>query len=256
MYYICTNNKKLALHTDFMSKLFTLMMLLLIGGSSFAQRHELGIRVGGTALVGDIGKTNYLPTSASIHKISEYGIPAYIGALYRMNVNPYQTIRFNLGYANLIFDDDTATEAYRSNRKIYNSNTMLEANALFEYNFAPVNNEQKGMLSPYIFGGFGGIYASFKRKNNNDNEYYFRKKMILSLPFGVGLKYKFNYNWAVSGELMFRPTFSDGLDFSMVYDSNGKTTNDFVGNKNSNDWVNSITLGVSYSFGRPPCYCD
>ena len=74
MYYICTNNKKLALHTDFMSKLFTLMMLLFIGGSSFAQRHELGIRVGGTALVGDIGKTNYLPTSVSIHKISEYGI--------------------------------------------------------------------------------------------------------------------------------------------------------------------------------------
>ena len=47
MYYICTNNKKLALHTDFMSKLFTLMILLFIGGSSFAQRHELGIRVGG-----------------------------------------------------------------------------------------------------------------------------------------------------------------------------------------------------------------
>lgn len=28
-----------------------------------------------------------------------------------------------------------------------------------------------------------------------------------------------------------------------------------IGNINSKDWVNSMTLGISYSFGRPPCYC-
>ena len=24
---------------------------------------------------------------------------------------------------------------------------------------------------------------------------------------------------------------------------------------NSTDWLNSLVIGVSYSFGRPPCYC-
>ncbi|MGZ5211062.1 MAG: DUF6089 family protein [Kaistella sp.] len=24
---------------------------------------------------------------------------------------------------------------------------------------------------------------------------------------------------------------------------------------NSKDWVNTISLGLTYSFGRPPCYC-
>ena len=21
------------------------------------------------------------------------------------------------------------------------------------------------------------------------------------------------------------------------------------------DWLNSVTIGISYAFGRPPCYC-
>ena len=29
-----------------------------------------------------------------------------------------------------------------------------------------------------------------------------------------------------------------------------------VGNINSKDWFNTISLGISYSFGRPPCYCQ
>ena len=29
-----------------------------------------------------------------------------------------------------------------------------------------------------------------------------------------------------------------------------------IGNINSKDWLNSISIGLSYSFGRPPCYCD
>lgn len=112
----------------------------------------------------------------------------------------------------------------------------------------------------------------------------------MAIPFGVGLKYKFNYNWALFGEFMFRPTFSDSIDYSVIDDSSVKITynkdiladgsksksllqespykeiaeakaaelvkNRQVGNINSKDWVNSVSIGLSYSFGRPPCYCD
>lgn len=112
----------------------------------------------------------------------------------------------------------------------------------------------------------------------------------MAIPFGVGLKYKFNYNWALFGEFMFRPTFSDSIDYSVIDDSSVKITynKDFladgsksksllqespykeiaeakaaelvknrqVGNINSKDWVNSVSIGLSYSFGRPPCYCE
>src|SRR5690606_18377802 len=120
-------------------------------------------------------------------------------------------------------------------------------------------------------------------------QYQSVSQISMAIPFGVGLKYKFNYNWALFGEFMFRPTFSDSIDYSVIDENNvqvsynkdllasGSTTksllqetpyrevaearvadfmqNRAIGNINSKDWVNSITLGVSYSFGRPPCYC-
>ena len=72
-------------------------------------------------------------------------------------------------------------------------------------------------------------------------------KFGFAIPFGAGLKYKFNYNWALFGEFMFRATNSDTLDYSDEYN---------LGNLNSKDWMNSMSLGLSYSFGRPPCYCQ
>lgn len=112
--------------------------------------------------------------------------------------------------------------------------------------------------------------------------------LTMAIPFGVGLKYKFNYNWALFGEFMFRPTFSDSIDYSVVDDKDLRVTynkdilapgstksllqespylqiaeeraaeflkNREIGNINSKDWVNTISVGLTYSFGRPPCYC-
>lgn len=109
------------------------------------------------------------------------------------------------------------------------------------------------------------------------------------VPFGVGLKYKFNNNWSLFGELMFSPTITDQLDYSKLISKDVKSNYNgdiidpttgkslllsapyfnvskereeyllgqrTVGNTKSKDWVNSVTIGLSYSFGRPPCYCD
>ncbi|WP_442878285.1 DUF6089 family protein [Anaerorhabdus sp.] len=29
-----------------------------------------------------------------------------------------------------------------------------------------------------------------------------------------------------------------------------------IGDSESRDWLNTFSLGLTYSFGRPPCYCD
>jgi opacity protein-like surface antigen len=277
-----------------------------------AQRHEIGLRAGMSNLVGDIGQTSYiLQKPMSLDKLSDNGFPGYIGALYRMNFNPYQTLRFDVGYSHIQFDDKLAKEEYRSNRKMWGTNNLLSASAIFEYNFLPVNNEQKSMLSPYIFGGIGGMVfdvtqANLKHDFRRDSdgaamapqneidyvtiaEYSKRNRVTMYIPFGVGLKYKFNNNWALFGELMFSPTLSDQLDYSKLTSKDVKSTynNDIidpatgrslllsapyfnvskeredyflnertVGDTRSKDWVNSVTVGLSYSFGRPPCYCD
>lgn len=281
---------------------------------AFAQRHEIGIQLGTSNLVGDIGKTKYLnPFPNNLDNISNEGIPFYGAIMYRMNLNPYQSLRFRFAYNHVQFNDKYAQEYYRQNRGYSDTNSVYELSAIFDYNFLPVNDEQRSMLSPYIFGGLSGFFFSntqitavndFNRdasgnaitptsdEDFNTNFTYGKRatKFSVAIPFGVGLKYKFNYNWAIFGELMFRATFTDAIDYSKMDNSDVKkiynrdilasanstksllqtepylTVSDQrvedylkareVGNINSKDWVNTISLGISYSFGRPACYCQ
>lgn len=293
--------------------LFGIVALVIAITNLKAQRHELGVRFGMNNLVGDIGNTNYiLQSPLSLDKVSDYGLPLYGGLIYRMNFNPHQTLRFDLGFNHIQFDDKVAKEEYRRNRNMWGTNNLIEADAIFEYNFFPVNNEQKeGLLSPYIFAGIGAMMhdatqANIKHDFRRDadgvaqapvNELDFtttvqysnNRKLTGYIPFGVGLKYKFHYNWAISAEVMLRPTFTDQLDYSNLNEKDLKSTyntdilapntntsllqTDYyylvakareveflksrqVGDANSKDWVNSVTLALTYSFGRPPCYCD
>lgn len=294
------------LNISFMkTKALVLLCLVCSLAMSFGQRHEIGIQAGATSLVGDIGRVDYITNYKSLGGI--YGPPIYIGGVYKLNFNPYQGIKVNFAYAESKFLDYMSDEYYRKRRNNLGSNSSLFLEAAFEYNFLPINNEQKEpMLSPYIFAGLGGMfYSSLRYSLDYENismvdavgnfvlpttEPKVSRKMennlTLSVPFGIGLKYKFNYNWSLFGELVFRPSFTDNLDYShtkedqvrVVYDKAAVaairgdkkylTKEELrqiikpyveglqVGNLQSKDWVNSVSLGVSYSFGRPPCYCD
>ncbi len=220
-------------------KTLVIIALFFINLFAHAQRHEIGIQLGTSNLTGDIGKTKYInPFPNSVNNLSNEGIPFYGAIMYRMNFNPYQSVRFRLAYNHIQFNDKYAQELYRASRGLYGTNSVYEASAIFDYNFLPVNEEQKSMLSPYIFGGISGLMFNTTLEGN---------KFGFAIPFGAGLKYKFNYNWALFGEFMFRATNSDTLDYSDEYN---------LGNLNSKDWMNSMSLGLSYSFGRPPCYCQ
>jgi len=225
-------------------KTLVIIALFFINLFAHAQRHEIGIQLGTSNLTGDIGKTKYInPFPNSINNLANEGIPFYGAIMYRMNFNPYQSVRFRLAYNHIQFNDKYAQELYRANRGLYGTNSVYEASAIFDYNFLPVNEEQKSMLSPYIFGGISGLMFNTTLEGN---------KFGFAIPFGAGLKYKFNYNWALFGEFMFRATNSDTLDYSDEYYSDEYN----LGNLNSKDWMNSMSLGLSYSFGRPPCYCQ
>lgn len=277
-----------------------------------AQRNELGVRLGMSNLVGDIGRTNYiLQKPLDLSKASDWGVPFYGGILYRFNFNPHQTVRLDLGYNQIQFNDKVAKEDYRRQRNSFGKNDVYEASLIFEYNFFPVNNEQKSMVSPYIFGGVGALmFDAPKATMVNDfrrdadgvalapiNELDFTttpvystgKKTTMNIPFGVGLKYKFNYNWAIFAEATFRYTLTDQLDYSRILDKdviatyNGDILSPAtggsllqtgayyavskereaalvrdrnIGDLRSKDWMNTVSLGLTYSFGRPPCYCD
>lgn len=292
--------------------LFSILTLFGTMVSIKAQRHEVGVRLGMSNLVGDVGKTSYiLQAPLDLSRASDWGVPFYGGLLYRFNFNPHQTVRLDLGYNQVQFSDKAAKEEYRKNRNAFGKNDVYEASLVFEYNFFPVNNEQESMVSPYIFGGIGGImFNSPKATLNHDfrrnsdgvaqapidekdfvttTEYTMGKKAVVQIPFGVGLKYKFNHNWGIFAEATFRLALTDQLDHSkmlkkdVVSNYNADIINpatggsllqtgnyytvskereaDFVnkralGDTESRDWMNTFSVGLTYSFGRPPCYCD
>ena len=219
-------------------KTLVIIILFFFSFLANAQRHEIGIQLGTSNLTGDIGKTKYINPLPDGSSFIKYKLPFYGAIMYRMNFKPYQSVRFRLAYNRISFDDRYAQELYRLSRRAKGSNSVYEASAIFDYNFFPVNEEQKSMISPYIFGGISGLMFNTTLEGN---------KFGFAIPFGAGLKYKFNYNWALFGEFMFRATNSDTLDYSDEYN---------LGNLNSKDWMNSMSLGLSYSFGRPPCYCQ
>lgn len=282
MFYICTKFLKSRRFCILrMSKKLTYAFIAILSFLDFAnaQRHEIGVQIGMSNLVGDIGRTNYV-LQKPFGSLSDEGLPFYGGLMYRRNFNPYQTVRLNLGYSHIQFDDAYAKEDYRRMRNLRGTNSVYSADLLFEYNFLPVNNEQVSMLSPYIFGGFSGLLMEGSKPELTINSvsdvqvnYKQEKTFTMAVPFGIGLKYKFNYNWALSGEFTFRPTFSDQVDYSYLEEQDVSVVHtaldeaqtaaivqDFVqqrniGNPNSKDWINSATLILSYSFGRPPCYC-
>lgn len=136
--------------------IYSFFAIILMVGFYKGQRHEIGVQLGMSNLVGDIGKTNYILQKPVLSNIADYGIPFYGGILYRMNFNPYQTVRLNIGYSHIQFIDAVAKEQYRRNRNLWGTNSIMEADLIFEYNFFPVNDEQKSLASPYIFGGIGG----------------------------------------------------------------------------------------------------
>lgn len=281
-------------------KTISITLLLLASSLVFGQRHELGLRLGVSNLVGDMGQSNYLPKrplDALSGHYYRFAYPFYGGIFYKRNVSPQQAFRVDVGRFIVQFDDSIA-EAFKQVRNKTDYNKGWVGELMYEYNFFPINEEQKrGIFSPYVFGGVGAMYsnANVVRTNNQLRpgttapthatdfythfDYERRDLWTMHIPFGVGVKYKFHYNWTAFAELMLRYTFTDALDYSVTKETDYKII-DYtpalsespyreealrrtqehiqqanVGNKNSKDWVNTISLGLSYSFGRRPCYC-
>lgn len=272
------------------------LILGLSFSASIAQRHEIGIFAGGANVIGDIGKSNYInPTPVSYKTDEKFGrIPIAFGALYRFNFNPHMGVRLSGLYGKVLGADVTAPESYKKKRDYVYKNNIIEGALVFEYNFFDINNEDGKKHSPYIFGGVGAfMYDQLKYTVNNtfarnDNGQIIQpqtvateiigkpeKKTSFSLPFGVGYKYKYRGNFVISAEVGFRYTTTDNLDHSFAQESDFTFYNEpgidvntlnqlnsniiksrQVGNTSNYDWYVFTGLTLTYTFGRPPCYCD
>ena len=127
-------------------------------------------------------------------------------------------------------------KGYAFNRNVGDVAVMAEINMFsYDHKYIPTT-----VFTPYLSVGLGTVL--YKRVDGNDEKPVF----VLSLPFGVGVKYKFSKWLRVGAEWSFRKLFDDDIDgvSNMLGDYYGdaKTHN--------NDWISVVDVYVTFGFLR------
>jgi hypothetical protein len=222
-----------------MYKIFHLIFLFFFFSVS-AQIHEIGVFVGGSNYIGDVGSTTYI----SPNELA-------VGILYKWNKNPRLAYRFSMNGAYYSANDADSDEPSRNQRKYYFSNTIKEVSLGIEFNFFDFNlHEVKRKYTPYVHSGlnyfrYRDSYLSSNQIKTDDRTGAF------AIPMTLGIKSNVFPHIIIGLEVGARYTFTDNLDGSNPKDD----TLIKFGNINNNDWYVFSGMTLTYTFGNKPCYC-
>ena len=210
-----------------------------------AQIHEVGVFVGGSNFIGDVGQTTYISPNE----------PA-LGILYKWNKSPRLSYRFSLNGAYYSGDDLDSDDPSRNQRGYQFRNSIKEVSFGLEFNFFDFNlHDVKRKYSPYIHSGLN--YLRFRYSYLQSNQIVAEERIgALAIPMTLGIKSNVSRHIVLGLEVGARYTFTDNLDGSNPKDDTlmrfGATR---FGNINNNDWYVFSGFTLSYTFGRKPCYC-
>jgi len=194
--------------------------------TSFSQRKksgEIGLSVGGSFYLGDINKIPF--------KSPRMGG----GVFYRHTFDTRFAVRGSFNYLNITGNDANSNNEFQQARNFNFKQIILELNAAGEFNFMPfLPANPKYDYTPYVHLGFGTNYLPKGAKQN-----------ILTIPFGVGVKYNMNNNFTLSAEGCLYKTFTDYLDnyYQEISPNNFRKQQFYEGNK---DWYSFFSIKMAY----------
>lgn len=207
-----------------------------------AQIHEVGVFIGGSNYIGDVGSTTYISPNE----------PA-IGILYKWNKSPRHSYRFSYTQSKISANDLDSKEPSRNQRGYRFENNIKEVSLGLEFNFFDFNlHEVKRKISPYVFSGlsyfrYDELYYSPSSKDSQKDS----GTGAFAIPIILGVKSNVSPRLVLALEVGARYTFTDNLDGSNPKDENLTK----FGNINNNDWYVFSGLTLTYTFGNKPCYC-
>lgn len=226
-----------------MKKIFNLLLCFLPFLSLHSQIHEVGVFLGGSNFVGDVGKTTYI----NPEKIA-------FGVLYKWNKSPRHSYRFSYMQSSVNGNDFKSKETSRNRRGYTFENNVRELSAGLEFNFFDFNLHDSDLkVTPYLFSGlsyfrYDGLYIQ-----NGRTEKTQEKSSSLAIPIILGVKSNISRRLVLAAEVGARYTFTDNIDGSHPKDD--FMTSYRFGNLNNNDWYVFTGVTLTYTFGQKPCYC-
>lgn len=217
-------------------------------GQEFIPKYEAGVNLGIFIYQGDL----------TPQRIGSLKTPTIAFSIYGSRiVSASFSFRTNLALGKLKGDESKyANPDYRRQRNFRFKTPVAELSELIVWNVLRKNYDgAKSGFAPYLMAGGGLTYLNIKRDWSRLNENYFLTdtaffvglnvdinhrlpRLIGVIPVGGGIRYAINQKLAVSGEVLYRFTFTDYIDgFSQSV------------NPDRNDQYYSITVGLIYRLG-------
>lgn len=225
-----------------MKKIFNLLLCFFPFITLHAQIHEIGVFLGGSNFVGDVGKTTYIaPENLAI------------GILYKWNKSPRHSYRFSYTQSTVTGNDSKSEEPSRFNRGYSFKNNIKELSAGLEFNFFDFNLHDEDLkITPYIFSGINYFRYDELYVENGITEKD-KTSGSFAIPIILGFKSNISRDFVLAAEIGARYTFTDNIDGSNPEDDS--FANNRFGNLNNNDWYVFTGVTLTYTFGQKPCYC-
>lgn len=147
--------------------------------TSFGQIHELGVFVGGSNYIGDVGNSHYLSPDDMA-----------FGVLYKWNKSTRHSWRFSYKMASITAKDIESSAPNRKYRGFDIKNNIKELSAGLEFNFLDFDLHQSDyVFTPYVYSGISAfvydeIFIIDKESKTDYQDYSF------AIPMIVGIKSK------------------------------------------------------------------
>jgi len=238
---------------------------------------ELGIMAGGAGYMGDLNQNNPV-------KISGFSA----GVFGKRNFNQYIGVRLNYTYGQVEADDAESSNQQFRDRNLRFKTSLSELSAIADFNL--FNFKLGGgnrQFTPYLFAGAGAVIfkptvkydgqkyrLDRKATEGQENPY---NNVVLTIPYGLGLKYNYKDTWSVFSEIGYRTPMTDYIDdVSGKYPSYPLQNNTIVGNPGLNlsdpslgqigvpgtqrgdfrkrDTYLFVSVGISFTFVSSKCY--
>ncbi|TDD78618.1 type IX secretion system protein PorG [Flavobacterium caseinilyticum] len=217
-----------------MNKIFYLFFFFLPLMNIQAQIHEIGVFLGGSNFIGDVGPTTYISPNE----------PAF-GILYKWNKSSRHAYRFSYTQSKITSNDFDSKEGGRNQRGNQIENRLREASFGLEFNFFDFDlHKTNTKVTPYIFSGANYFLSNYKFNNPLTGESYesrTERRKSIAIPMILGIKSNITPHLLLAVETGARYTLTDNMDGS--------------GDTNNNDWYVFSGVTVTYTFGNKPCYC-
>ncbi|CAN1541899.1 hypothetical protein MCEGE10_01799 [Flavobacteriaceae bacterium] len=207
-----------------------------------AQIHEIGVFVGGSNYIGDIGPTTYVAPNELA-----------FGLLYKWNKSPRHSWRFSYTQAKISSNDADASSPGRTQRGYNFENNIKEVSLGLEFNFFDFNlHELTPKITPYIYSGISYFvydelyFVSGEMKVDKTSNSF-------AIPMTIGIKSNILTHLILGVEVGARYTMTDNLDGSNPKNKNLAPLR--FGDINSKDWYVFSGFTLTFTFGNKPCYC-